>query len=252
MREMVASLDDFLATYAELDDVVEEGAILSVIPNLAILKKFKRLERSLNPNRLSYDSGWQPMVAANWPDVVVARLNVVYIVVCEVIRRWGVQDICIGEDPYTSGTLDKPGWKVTPIRPFTITSDERAQLEKTLEILRSASYSAGLASPRSKTIDSAIKPTWNKGRMTLTFNGEPRRFREDATAVAEIFDWFEDQHWETVIKIKCYDIIRDIDHINDIVKRANSAALELGFTITRKGEELRWTAKPEESPKCPR
>ena len=86
-------------------------------------------------------------------------------------------------------------------------------------------------------------PSWNKETMTLSYKGKAKTFRKDAESVSAVFDWFQSADWRTVVKIQDYDVVGEIVHINNIVKRAREKANSLGFTITRDGETLRWADK---------
>ena len=96
---------------------------------------------------------------------------------------------------------------------------------------------------RAPSIVEREAPSWNKEMKTLTYKGKTNMFRKDAESVSEVFDWFQNADWHTAVKIQDYDIIVDIVHINNIVKRAREKANSLGFTITRNGETLEWADK---------
>ena len=118
-----------------------------------------------------------------------------------------------------------------------------ARLKKIVNLLANAQpWDAGESTCTPSIVDRDT-PSWNKETMTLTYKGKTNMFRKDAESVSEVFDWFQSADWHKVVKIKDYDIIIDVVHINNVTKRAREKANSLGFTITRDGETLEWADK---------
>jgi len=79
--------------------------------------------------------------------------------------------------------------------------------------------------------------------MTLSYKGNATRFDKKAKTVPKVFDWFQDAGWPKTVKIRDYDVIEDGAEISNLVSRAKAKALEVGFTITRSSDELKWVDK---------
>jgi hypothetical protein len=96
------------------------------------------------------------------------------------------------------------------------------------------------AKPVAACTDSMF-PSWDEATMTLTYAGKVMTCRRDAESLSEVFAWFQARQWAKEVKIEGYDIVEDIDRINRIVRRARQKAEKLGFTISRKGDVLKWS-----------
>jgi hypothetical protein len=119
-----------------------------------------------------------------------------------------------------------------------------AQLKRIVNLLANAEPRDTGHSTCAPSIVERETPSWNKETMTLSYNGRHIRLRPDAKARSVVFNWFQEGGWKKV-KIQGLNIIEDADQVNNLVRRAKQTAQEVGFVITRNGEELVWTSKHE-------
>jgi len=88
-------------------------------------------------------------------------------------------------------------------------------------------------------------PSWNKETMTLGYKGKTTAFDKRAKTVPKVFGWFQDAGWPMTVKIQGYNGIENGAQISNLVNRAKAKAHEVGFTITRSGDELKWADKTD-------